>query len=38
MAGSTAARAQLAGAVGNAVALVAGVVEGAPAATTAEAA
>ena len=38
MAGSTAARAQLAGPVGNAVALLAGVVKGAPAATTAEAA
>jgi SRSO17 transposase len=38
MAGSTAARAQLAGAVGNAVALLAGVVEGAPSTTTAEAA
>lgn len=35
VAGSSAAGAQLAGAVGNAVALLAGVVEGAPAATTA---
>lgn len=38
MAASSAARAQLAGPMGNAVALLAGVVEGAPAATTAEAA